>query len=284
MIKIIADVPYTAKGLNAKGALTTIGGSEQEQSSLAALLNLRLNKDIEVVKASDATINSSEKYIVYNFTSLNKQAINDLIKYRNYIIVENDFKFSPCRYPDIYPNFVLPKQDLKYLDFYSAARKVLCVSENQMNIFYKNGFSNLDILNTSFWIDEEFQFIQTLIKINDCNIGAIHNLEGPLKGANKAISYCRNNNISFIIIAPCDKKTFLTILSKANNLVFFPDITESFSRVTAEAKMLGLEIIGNDKISFLKESWLGDLSGKDLIDKIQKKLIPIAVDKILNYL
>jgi hypothetical protein len=63
-------------------------------------------------------------------------------------------------------------------------------------------------------------------------------------------------------------KEFLRQLSECKNLIFFPQVLETFSRLAAEAKMLNCNLITNPKmLGFASEPYV-HLKGDELIKKI----------------
>lgn len=293
MYKIIADVPWTGDPLNASiGANGWLGGSEQEVNVFTYLLSKKLKRILPVIGSKNLTvdnININDFYIVFNFFLLSEEVKRKLISYGNYLIIEHDFKFCPNRQPNRYKDCLLPKEELRNVDFYLAAKKVFCLSENQSNIFYKNiPELKTEILHTSFWADSEFDYIQSCLeernKTTILPIYAAYNYLHQTKGTLNAVDWCNKNSKLILLMTPTDKKTFIKALSLCEGLAFFPNLTESYSRIAAEARMLGLNVIHNYNVSFMLESWLGTLSGTDLISTFKNELIPSALEKIIDSL
>jgi hypothetical protein len=113
---------------------------------------------------------------------------------------------------------------------------------------------------------------------------AVYNYLHDTKGTKPAVEWCNNNGKLILLLTPTDKKTFIRALSLCESLVFFPTITESYSRIAAESRMLGLDVIHNYNVSFMLEPWLNNLKGIDLINKFRQELIPEAITKIIGYI
>lgn len=292
MLKIIADVPWTGDPLQGSiGQGGWLGGSEQEVNVFTYLLSRKLKKLIPILGSRnilEEDITPLDFYIVFNFFLLGERVKSKLAKYNNYIIIEHDFKFCPNRQPNLYKDCVVPPEELKNVEFYHSAKKVFCLSENQTKIFQKNlpGL-DIDILHTSFWSESEFDFIEQCAAEREekviLPIYAVYNYLHETKGTNNAIQWCNKNAKLMLLMTPTDKKTFIRALSLCEGLAFLPNLTESYSRIAAESRMLGLIVIHNYNVSFMLESWLGNLSGLGLIQKFEQELIPDALDKIMSY-
>ena len=292
MIRIIADMPWTGNSLQGTiGNNGWLGGSEQEVNVLSSYLSNKVNYHIELSASNGVIdINKDDVYIIFNFFLLKEGIKKKLQIFKNYIIIEHDFKIFPNRIPDIYTDLKAERSELKNIDFYLGARRVFCLSENQARIFKINlPELETELLNTSFWSHEELLFIEECWKAkknrpNKLGVAGVYNYLHKTKGTENALKYCAENNLAPLLLNPTDKITFLQRLALCDELVFLPNITESYSRISAEAKMIGLRIVHNEKVSFMLEPWLGNLSGKNLIDHFRERLMPKAIDKILKYL
>lgn len=291
MIKILADVPWEGNPLEGSvGKSGWLGGSEQEVNAFTYYISKQLKRIIPVIGTTKIAVDdiiSSDFYIIFNFFLLAEEVKRKLIQFGNYLIIEHDFKFCPNRQPNVYKDCIVPTDQLKNVDFYHAAKKVFCLSENQTKIFNRN-LPNLDIdiLHTSFWADSEFKLIQDCLALRKNRpilpIYAVYNYLHGTKGTANAVDWCNNNSKLMLLMTPTDKKTFISALSLCEGLAFLPKLTESYSRIAAEARMLGLNVIHNYNVSFMLESWLDKLSGLDLISKFRDELIPTALEKICN--
>lgn len=291
MLKILADVPWTGHPLQgAVGNGGWLGGSEQEVNAFTYYISKQLKRIVPVVGTTKITtddVDSSDFYIVFNFFLLSEEVKKKLIQFGNYLIIEHDFKFCPNRQPNVYKDCIVPTDQLKNIDFYHAAKKVFCLSENQARIFNKNlPILSIEILHTSFWADSEFKLIQDCLSLRKDRptlpIYAVYNYLHATKGTANAVDWCNKNSKLMLLMTPTDKKTFINALSLCEGLAFLPNLTESYSRIAAEARMLELDVVHNYNVSFMLESWLGKLSGLDLISKFRNELIPTALEKICS--
>ena len=86
-----------------------------------------------------------------------------------------------------------------------------------------------------------------------------------------AIAYCKAKNKNYNLVKSSEYFSFLDQLSNSSTLVFFPTTPETLSRVTVEARMLGMKTITNKNIGAIHEEWFS-LKGEKLIDyMVQKK-------------
>ena len=74
-----------------------------------------------------------------------------------------------------------------------------------------------------------------------------------------------DTNIYISINHNTEHKKFCEILASSRNFVFFPKVFETLSRVCIEANCLNTDIIGNQNIAYLLETW-SNLRGLELIN------------------
>lgn len=89
------------------------------------------------------------------------------------------------------------------------------------------------------------------------------------KGTKGAVEICQANKISFEVLPRLSNEDFLQELSKFKSLAFTPLVFETYSRVCAEARMIGLDILTNTNVSFCLSD-LSQLKGKELINVIRE--------------
>lgn len=208
-------------------------------------------------------------FLVSNYVKLSEDA-KLFLKYKKYVIIEHDYKFCPSRNPAKYPNFKSP--EILNFDFYSNAHAIVCQSMLQKEIFNKNlGLSNLISFGGNLWTDDQFEVIEKAKENQKENKYAILEPDADkIKGREEAVSFCVKNGLQFKLIPSLSYQEFIYELSTCRGFVFFPSSPETFSRVTAEAKMLGLEIIHNENIGVCGEDYFKDDSSL-FLDKMKKK-------------
>lgn len=223
--------------------------------------------------------NLDSVFILVCFTQLSALSLFELRSCR-YIIYEHDFQIFPSRIPNDYHNFLAPHQDIRHLDVYRNAYKVIVQSDLQKEIIAKNISRNdLHSCNGNLWYDSAFATLEEIRNYNRAKNGWVAVLEHPYnyKNFRGAVDYCKQNNLPYGIIPRQEYTKFLKELSIYGYLVFLPNIVETLSRVCVEARILNLEIIGNENIAFLKEPW-AHLSGEECLNYLknqQEKIVDL---------
>lgn len=281
-VTIITDVPWQGDSLfSSVGSNGWVGGAEQE---LNALLERFKDNGIEykLIGSRQVTPNDLKEkgpYLIGNFFLLPEEVKKTLIRDKHYCIIENDFKFCPNRVPDIYPDHLVPSNEIRNLDFYRAAGSVFCLSDKQKSIFQNNSIKVTDVLETSFWTKQEVDviFLYRESFINSPKAGCFYGVYGykqDTKGTNQAIEYSIKDKKLPVILYPAPKIEFLRNLGRCDALVFLPLITESLSRITIEAYCLGVDVVFNERVSAAYEGWIQsnrtNISKRLLNDKMEE--------------
>ena len=121
------------------------------------------------------------------------------------------------------------------------------------------------------WSDAKLDFIDTLTEHSKNEKFAILASSNPIKNTFEAIEFCEKNKIDFDLIEPCGEKELLSKLSHYKGLVFFPKVLETFSRISAEVKMLNCNLITKPKMLGFASEEIYKLSGKELINEIRER-------------
>ena len=246
------------------------GGGELNDSVLIKYLE---NKHtITKYWCSRADIESLEKedaYIISNFTTL-PTTIRDWIAEKKYIIYEHDHKYVKLRDVSKYKNFNIPIEDLTHVNFYKKAEKVIVLSKVCKDVMEKNKISNcVHNIGCSLWSDKTLDFISKISTSEKKYKFAVVNSNNPVKGYVPAVSYCQKNNIQPHLIKSNNYHDFLKQLSECENLIFFPQVLETFSRLAAEAKMLNCNLITTPKMLGFASEEYSSLKGIELVNKIR---------------
>ena len=75
------------------------------------------------------------------------------------------------------------------------------------------------------------------------------------KGVTKAINHAKENNISYDILKTNSHEELMRTLCSYKGLIFLPLIHDTCPRITIEAKLLGLDLIINEKCQHTLEDW-----------------------------
>jgi len=246
------------------------GGAELNDTVLIDFLQ----KDHNLTKhwCSKTNIESLKKediYIISNFVSLSTH-IRDWLLDKRYIIYEHDHKYVKTRDASKYKNFDIPKDHIIHHDFYLKADKVIVLSEICKDILEKNDISSrVYNIGCSLWFDKTLNFISKINKTEKKFKFGVVNSQNPIKGLDKALKYCENNEIEPHTIRSNNYYEFLNQLSECENLIFFPQVLETFSRLASEAKMLNCNLITTpNMLGFASENY-SHLKGDELVEKIR---------------
>lgn len=248
------------------------GGGELNDS---VLINY-LDKKHTITKhwCSKTDIKSLEKedaYIVSNFTTLPLD-IRDWITERKYIIYEHDHKYAKPRDVSKYKNFDIPLEDITHINFYRKAEKVVVLSKICKDIIEKNKISSaVHNIGCSLWSDDTLDFISKISTSEKKFKFAVVNSSNPIKGYVSAMAYCQKNNIQPRLIKSNNYHDFLKQLSECENLIFFPQVLETFSRLAAEAKMLNCNLITTPKMLGFASEEYSSLKGIELVSKLRNQ-------------
>jgi hypothetical protein len=211
-------------------------------------------------------LQSDSKLFVCNFMFLSHEAKNRIVEHGNYSIYEHDFKMISTRNPSNYPLFIAPKEHIINEDFYKKADKVIAQCDKHLEIINRNlQLDNLISAKGNPWNNDSLDLLSKLSKVEKEDVYAILNHPGVLKNTVGALEYARSNNIDIRLISARPHKEFLSELTRYKGLIFLPNVFETFSRISFEARCLGLQILGNQNIAFLYEE-SSYLKGDELID------------------
>lgn len=210
------------------------------------------------------------RFIIANFLLLHTEVLNYITKNCKYIIIEHDHKYLESRNPGLYRNFIAPKSDIRFIEFYKNSIKIICQSNLHKEIMQKNlELDNIMTINGNFWSDDELKYIEEnreLIKKSSlcCIIDYSGNLS---KGTDLAIQYCISNKLPYKLINVMPFRFYIDEISRHHTFVFIPRTPETFSRIIVEAKMLGTNIKTIKKlIGACNEEWWDKYSSKELIE------------------
>lgn len=215
--------------------------------------------------------NIDKVWFIGNFVSMPGYIKQRFVDKCEYILYEHDHKYLASRNPSLFKDFVAPKSYICNLDFYQAAKKVVCLSKFQRSIYEKNlELQNLTNLHCSMWSDEDLDFIRTLEGVEKKNgIFAVISSNNPIKKTSSSINYCKMNNLSYELISSQNYHDFLSQLAQYEGLVFVPGAPESTPRIAIEAKMLNCKFISNKSLIGVAHEDYFHLNGNELIQKVR---------------
>tara|TARA_R100000008_G_C3584999_1_gene171521 strand:- start:1039 stop:1887 length:849 start_codon:yes stop_codon:yes gene_type:complete len=211
-------------------------------------------------------------FIIGNFISLSEE-FKALLQKEDYIIYEHDHKYVKSRDPSKYRNFLAPPNEIINQAFYQNAIAVVVLSDICKQIMKKTlHIDNIYNIGCSLWSEQKLDFIATLNSQNKNEKFAIIESTNPIKNTFEAVEFCNKNSVQYGLIKYCAERELLTALSYYTGLVFFPKVLETFSRISAEAKMLNCKLLTKPKMLGFASEDIYRLSGNALISEIRKRV------------
>lgn len=240
------------------------------------LINMFLEDGYEVTKQNSQSLSpdmleSDAFYIVANFMTLNTEAKYALLA-MDYLIYEHDHKYVNTNDPSKFVDMLAPQNSVINRYFYQAARAVFCQSKLHAYALEKNLLnSNIVNLGGNIWSDKKLDFLCSLIDTPKTRQNAVLFSTNRNKGTPQTVEYCKQNNIQFEFIQPCEYSTFAKELAKTERIIMFPQWLESFNRVIIEGRILGCKFTTNKLIGAASEPWFSKYKGKELADFLRGK-------------
>ena len=238
-----------------------------------------LNKHYDVQKIKSRYLypgfiqeNLDSFFIISNFFGISSQ-IRDLIQQQcKYILYCHDYKFVQHTNPALYPNFIVPKNELINTSFHRDSLAIVCQTAFQKDIYDKNLNCPDKTINFSgnLWSDTHLDFLEALFNNEKNNKYAVVDSPYPQKGTAHSVKFCEDNNLNFDVIKNPDYECFLQTLSQYSGLAFHPSTPETCCRLVLEAKMLGLNVETNQLIGASYEPWY-EKNGLELISTMKEK-------------
>lgn len=223
-----------------------------------------------------------DKFIVSNFFEISEEGKRWLIDNAAFYVIEHDYKIFPNRVPSEYPEFRIPKEDIRNVDFYRAAEKVVFQSSYQKYIFDLN----LDIpksvtLHANLWTDEQLDIFAMAPhqKNGRCYI---QNSSNSIKGTQESIRIAEHLKIPFDLHDSKPYDEFIDKLQHYSAVSLQSVIPESFGRIALEARMMGVLPLVNANMACAYEKFY-DLPRFAIIYQMRSKrewLLKTLVDWI----
>jgi len=235
------------------------------------------NQDISKVKSPEVTLDFLEKekdsfFIISNFFCFSSIEMLKEFEKLKYIIYAHDYKFVNHMNPARYENFLVPENELICVDFFRAAKTVICQSSLQQKIYDKNLKNNVKTLNFSgnLWSPEALDLMKSLSTGVKKPISSVVKSRYPEKGTPEAIKFCIDNKMDYELIFDSDYESFLRKISANQSLVFWPKTPETCGRMVLEAKMMNVKVVFNNLLGASHEPWFNK-EGEELIAHMTNK-------------
>jgi|TARA_R110000796_G_scaffold185648_4_gene302499 hypothetical protein len=250
-----------------------LGGAESNDANLIKHLSTRC--ELVCRKSRNLTekdIKMADFILVSNFIEIPEELKSNIKESRPYVIYEHDHKYVKTRDPSVFINSLAPRDMIINEDFYIKAKSVVVLSKICKEILEKNiPSANVYNIGCSLWSADTFDYLQELSTREKTEDLCIMKSSNPWKNYNKALEYCAHNNIIPVELQSSDYRKFLKQMSSCKRFLFLPGLLETFSRVSAEAKMMGLSLLTTPKkLGFCSEE-IHTLSGIELISQLRKR-------------
>jgi hypothetical protein len=240
------------------------GGAEQNDAALLGLLSEVV--PVQTLRCRSARPEEIQAWLKHtgnhillgNCTQLSDRNKEELKRHRNrYCIMEHDHHYLATRNPCIYAGGVAPRSEQRNQALFQNARAVFCQSSLHEQCVRKNtdGVNTVN-LTTNFWTVTWLQTMRLLRQQIKIDAYAVPLSKAPVKNSSGALAWCKKHGVPANPIPALPYPLFLNTLSRCKGLVFLPQWVESFSRLSMEAALLGLQIHGNANIGALRESWV----------------------------
>lgn len=250
------------------------GGAELSDEILFGILRSK-GDDVSRCKSSEITSDFLEEerdsiFILSNFFRLHPFLL-EKIENLKYILYCHDYKFVGHMQPQLYDNFIVPKEELVCVSLFKNASAVICQSSLQQRIHYDNlGLNNTINLSGNLWAHETLDLMQFLgdgPKKEICSVVKSPYLE---KGVSEAIKFCIKKRLDYDLIFDKDYQKFLHKLGANKELAFWSLLPETCGRIVVEAKMMGVNVHTSPLLGASHEPWF-NLQGRELIDIMRNK-------------
>ena len=228
-----------------------IGGTEKNDDVLINFLKQKF--EITKIKSSEVKIDHLDQYdmfVLSNFTLLDER-VKPRLSMKRFIIYEHDHKYVSTRDPSCFKDFQIPKEKIVNKFLYKRAYKVFVLSQICKDILENNlNLNNVVNIGTSLWTDKDLQEIEeiSLTKVCPQDRCSILKSDNPTKGYAVSLNFCKRNNLEYNTIETKNQIEIWRSIKSCKSFLFAPQVLETFSRITCEAKMLGVDVITNPKM------------------------------------
>ena len=233
-------------------------------------------EDILKIKSSKLSEDFLEEqkdsfFIISNFFQI-PPSVFEKLKELDYLIYAHDYKFVGHMNPAVYDNFLVPKEELIFVDFFGKAKSIICQTNFQKLIYDKNlGHNNTVNFSGNLWDEESFDFMRR--KSRNKRRKEVFSVVKSMydqKGVPEAIKFCIHNRLDYELIFDKNHNNFLNKLSANKGLVFWPKTPETCGRMILEAKMMNCIVFTNELLGASHEPWYSH-DGETLISVMESK-------------
>ena len=222
-----------------------------------------LSKDLNLDIISDR---KDQFWIFGNFSQVEDNIKIHFAKHLQYSVIEYDYKYCVYRNDDLHKK-VTGECDCQDSTngkinsiFISKAKIVWWMSEQQKE-HYVGKFPFLGNINnkvlSSVFSKDNIQYFKSFQnkQIQKNNKWIIINSPSWVKDVKECVKYARDNKLEYDLVWGLSHQNLLEKLSVSKGLIFLPAGKDTCPRLVIEAKLLGCELVLNEKVQHKDESW-----------------------------
>lgn len=230
-------------------------------------------------------ISAREKlWVLCNFASANLAALQALVRYARYVIIEYDFKFCSSRSPDKHvfeqrsPCQCGASQHGKFISqLYTNAQLLVWMSEKQRAVTLAacpDMRPRNELVSSSIFSDST---LSTLLDLAHQRTTQPHSdtwlilkSDSWIKGTQQSLAAAIAAGKAYELVGQVQYAEMLQRLMRSAGIVYMPPGGDTCPRYVIEAQLLGIDILCNENVMHLGEQW-AQLSGSDLAHELRRK-------------
>lgn len=261
-----------------------IGGAELTNDALVEACPFDVEK-VDSIRVTERMIYDNQDcfWLFTNFARM-KYVLIDVIKDNlKYGIIEYDYKYCMNRSPQACFHYEGRYCDcdkyygMEIARFYERAEFRAFMSQRQKGIYldlfpFLDDYKNMVI--SSLFKDRDFDYIRDLNAqgFDRSDDYVIVSSNSWVKGMVETIQYCKESNIKYRLLPKMAHKDLLKEFAKSKGLVYMPNGYDTCPRTTIEAKLLGCELILNDRVQHKHEDWFNSNRIEEYLKFMKKRV------------
>jgi len=249
------------------------GGAERTTEALFEVSPYKIAK----IKSSDLTqediqLGTDKYWVFFNYRGMNHNLIPLIVANCNYSIVEYDYKYCQYRSIDLHKRELGVDCDCHTQEigkiisaFLHGSEHIFWMSKKQSEIYHECfpflKDNNQTILSSIFSVND-LEYIERLRNVRDENgwnktHWAVIDGNSWIKGVEESIEAVNNKlpNNTAEVLGGLSYYDLLKSLSEFHGLSFHPQGGDTCPRTVIESKLLGLELLLNENVQHLNETW-----------------------------
>jgi hypothetical protein len=206
----------------------------------------------------------ADDFLVFgNFYNLDKMLMPEIASKFKYVIEECDYKYCRFRSSHLH-KFMKGECDCPttysppIIELFLGAKHIFWKSERQREEYYRI-FPELEAIPSDIvsgvFSDKQLDLILSLKDTPQENKYFILRTGGWVKGYREAIIYCNNHGLDYVEIQGLPYEQSLKEMAKCKGIVYMPNGFDVSCRMITEMKLMGREIITNDRVQHTTEEW-----------------------------